>query len=253
MALPQTIQDVIDHLEQIVKDCEENEWREGYFAALYLRVTREVQRKIADNYFDDNPRMEQLDVIFANRYLEAYDRYRHHQSCLGSWQLAFTSCNQWRPIVLQHLLLGMNAHIGLDLGIAAATICPGNAIESLHADFNKINAILASLVNTVQDELSKIWRPLKIIDWLAGKLDEEMAIFSMDIARDAAWAVAKKYATITIPVQREVFIRTRDEKVASFGRKVSNPGWILSGAIGLIRVLERGTVKGKIEILSGKN
>ena len=252
MALPQTIQEVIGQLEQIVKDCEENEWREGYFAALYLRVTREVQRKIADNFFDDNPRMEKLDVIFANRYLEAYDRYRHLQSCSASWQLAFTSCDHWRPIVLQHLLLGMNAHIGLDLGIAAATICPGNSIEDLHADFNKINAILASLVNTMQDELSKIWPPLKIIDWLAGKLDEEIAIFSMDVARDAAWTVAKKYATITIPVQREVYIRTRDEKVNSFGIKVSNPGWILSSVIGLIRVFESGTVKGKIEILIGK-
>lgn len=250
MALPRTINEVIEQLEKIVQECKENEWREGYFAALYLRVTREVKRKIAANFFDDNLRMEHLDVVFANRYLEAYDRYRHHQSCSESWRIAFASCTQWQPLVMQHLLLGMNAHIGLDLGIAAATVCPGDQIESLHNDFNKINTVLAMLVNTVQEELSDIWRPLKIIDRLAGQLDEEIANFSMDVARDAAWSVAKKYAEITIPVQREVFIRTRDEKVTGFGKKLAHPGVFLTIAISLIRILERGNVKRKIEILN---
>src|SRR6185503_17794712 len=139
---PRTIAEVIEQLEHIVADCQASKLREGYFAALYLRVTREVARKISSNFFDDNARMEQLDVTFANRYLTAYDQYKHHQKCSASWQVAFETCRNWRPLVLQHLLLGMNAHIGLDLGIAAATVCPGNAIQTLHNDFNKINTIL---------------------------------------------------------------------------------------------------------------
>lgn len=250
MTLARTVQEVISQLEGIVKECEENEWREGYFAALYLLVTREVERKIQENYFDDNNRMEHLDVIFANRYLEAYDRHRHHQPCTHSWQISFTSCAEWQPIVLQHLFLGMNAHIGLDLGIAAATVCPGETIDELYNDFNKINAILSALVNQVEEDLSTIWRPLRIIDWVAGKMDEEIASFSMDIARDAAWSTAKKLAAITIPVQREVFIRTRDEQVNTFAKKIAHPGWILKSVIALIRVFERGSVKDKIKILN---
>jgi hypothetical protein len=43
----------------------------------------------------------------------------------------------------------MNAHINLDLGIAAAQVAPGPALPALHTDFLCINAILASVVATV--------------------------------------------------------------------------------------------------------
>ena len=250
MALPDTIHEVIQRLEQIVEDCVKTDAREGYFAALYLRVTRQVSKKIDERYFDDNARMERLDVVFANRCLAAYDQYRQQQPCSASWQLAFDTCHRWPPLVLQHLLMGMNAHIGLDLGIAAATVCPGKAIEALHSDFNKINEILASLVNTVQDEIAQIWPLLKPIDWLAGKLDEEIAVFSMDMARDAAWKVALDYAALTTEADQETYRNTRDAIVAAFGKKIAHPGWIISIVIGVLRAFERGDVKSKIEALS---
>ena len=151
---------------------------------------------------------------------------------------------------MQHLLAGMNAHIGLDLGIAAATICPGSGIESLHNDFNKINTILAGLVNTVESELADMWPILKPIDWLVGKLDEQIAIFSMDIAREAAWNVALQYAPLQTHPQQENFIIARDAKVAAFGKKIIRPGFLLTIFIEIFRVFERGTVKKKIEILN---
>ena len=43
----------------------------GYFATLYRKVTIQVKKGIADNFFDDGPRMERLDVILANRYTQA--------------------------------------------------------------------------------------------------------------------------------------------------------------------------------------
>ena len=49
-------------------------------------------------------------------------------------------------------MIGMNAHINLDLGIAAATVAPTPAeLEALHADFNRINDVLARLVRIVED------------------------------------------------------------------------------------------------------
>jgi hypothetical protein len=252
MSQPRNIAEVIDQLERIVADSQTSGEREGYFAVLYLRVTRAVQAKIKDGFFDNNPRMEQLDVIFASRYLTAYDQHKHHQKCSASWQVAFAACRNWRPLVLQHLLLGMNAHIGLDLGIAAATVCPGQTIQILEDDFNKINTILAMLVNTVEAELADLWPLLKPINWLAGKLDEKLAVFSMDIARDAAWEVALQYAILTTPVQREAFIRNRDERVAVFGKKVAQPGFMLNSLIGILRAFERGSVADKIGVLDEK-
>ena len=52
------------------------------------------------------------------------------------------------------MLGGVNAHIDLDLGIVAHTISPSGQLTSLHADFNTINAVLASQINDVVASLN---------------------------------------------------------------------------------------------------
>jgi hypothetical protein len=144
----------------------------------------------------------------------------------------------------------MNAHIGLDLGIAAASVCPGESIEKLYGDFVKINSILSSMVNKVQDNLASIWPILKLIDWLAGKLDEEIAKFSIEIARDAAWKVALDFAKIQNTKEQFDYIENRDNKVSNFSKKLYRPGFLLSSLIMLIRIGETGTVARKIRKLT---
>lgn len=252
MPLPTSIAEVITHLELIVEESLHRDEREGYFASLYLRVTREIKNKINANYFDDNQRMEELDVVFANRYLTAYCQYKNHKGCTDSWRQSFELCAHWPPLVLQHLLLGMNAHIGLDLGIAAATVCPSESIHSLHGDFDKINQVLAGLVETVRNEIAEVWPLLKPINKLAGTLEEGIADFSMQIARDAAWQVALNYAELNTDVQKENYIALRDRSVAGFGQKLASPGVVLSSLIVGLRAFERGSVRKKIEVLNGR-
>lgn len=246
-----TIDEVLEQLDVIIDDSIRTKNRAGYFAALYRRVTAAVKQKIAEGYFDDNPRMEKLDVVFANRYLEAHHAWTNNQPCTKSWQLAFETCARWRPLVIQHLFVGMNAHIGLDLGIAAATVQPDD-IESLHNDFNKINTILNDLTDVVQDELSKIFWPLKIIDALAGGVDEKIAGFAMGIARDAAWDVALTYSKMPAD-EHAAYIVKRDEEVFNFGKKIVNPGVWVNIVITVFRVLERGSVPRKIRVLNEGN
>lgn len=112
-----TIDEVIASLDRIIEWSKRTKSRCGYFAALYRKVTCNVRDGIASGYFDDGERMERLDVIFANRYLEAFEAYHSGQSTTQSWILAFDTTQRWSPIVLQHLMVGMNAHINLDLGL----------------------------------------------------------------------------------------------------------------------------------------
>ena len=123
----QTIDQVIQQLDDIVDWSLSHNSRLGYFAALYRKVTLKVKEGINTGFFEDGPRMERLDVIFADRYLEAFEQNQKKIPPTRSWQFAFETCKRWWPIVLQHLLLGMNAHINLDLGIAAARTSPGQA------------------------------------------------------------------------------------------------------------------------------
>jgi hypothetical protein len=197
-----TTDDVIVRLDDIIRRAIVDGDRRGYFPALYNRVTRRVRDEIQRGGFDDGARMERFDVIFANRYLDAYDTYARGERPTRAWTRAFDAAASDRLLVIQHLLLGMNAHITLDLGVAAAEAAPGPAIEGLRVDFFRINAILASLVGTVEDELVAIagaWRPdlgglLRGVERAAGGVDRTAASLLMDGARDLAWAFANRLA-----------------------------------------------------------
>src|SRR5512146_355430 len=142
----ETIDDVIHALDGIIDWAWDHKSRAGYFAALYRRVTRSVKEGIANGRFQNGPRMEKLDVSFANRYLQAHEQFRAGRRPTSSWQVAFHGASHWYPIVVQQLLVGINAHINLDLGIAAAQTAPGDQLPGLQTDFNQINAVLADLV-----------------------------------------------------------------------------------------------------------
>jgi len=71
--LPETIDGVLARLNTLLDDAIRDGRRIGYFVGLYERVTSNVRHAlIAGNVFDDNPRMERLDVVFANRFIEAW-------------------------------------------------------------------------------------------------------------------------------------------------------------------------------------
>ena len=151
------IDEVISQLEAIILQTIKDENPMGYFAALYHQVTVRVKEGIANNYYSDGKRMEQLDTQFANRYLEAYTQFQQNQPCTESWQYAFDTTKKYWPTVLQNLLLGINAHINLDLGIAAVQTCPGEDIHALKDDFDKINTVLAGLIGDVEKSMAEIW------------------------------------------------------------------------------------------------
>ncbi|UCF21072.1 MAG: hypothetical protein JSU87_06710 [Gemmatimonadota bacterium] len=246
--LANNIGEVVERLDEIIGWSRENRSRLGYFAALYRKVTIEVRQGIADGFFEDGRRMERLDVAFANRYLEAFYQLRRGDAPTSSWRVAFSAAGDWWPIVLQHLLLGMNAHINLDLGIAAAAVSPGDEIRSLESDFKRINAILARLVDDVQGELAEIWPALRLLDRVAGRADDAIVNFSMEKARQYAWKTAVRLAPLG-PAAQVDLIRELDREVAAIGRVVRAPGVILGFVTKIIRLRERGSVESIIDIL----
>jgi len=248
-ARAETIDQIIEQITKIVDEAKADGSRSGYFAALYRKVTIEVQKGIKDGSFDDGERMERLDIIFAQRYLDAFEEYRSGGTLTQSWLFAFEATEQWWPIVLQHLLLGMNAHINLDLGIAAARTAPHEQLPDLQDDFNKINTILASLVGEVEDELAQIWIMLGLLDRFLGNIDEAIINFSMKKARDHAWSVAERLAPLNEAEQAREIERL-DSEMLKLARLVRYPGIVGGMVTKIIRLGERGTVPRIIEILS---
>jgi hypothetical protein len=246
-----TIDEVIARLTEITDRARGEASRLGFFAALYRKVTIRVQEGIARGRFEDGARMERLDVRFANRYLEAYDQHRRGEAPTASWRVSFEAADAWRPIILQHLLLGMNAHINLDLGIAAAETCPGDELPALQTDFNRINEVLAELVQPVQDRIGAVSPWIHLLEKIHARgVDDVIVNFSMNRARDAAWRFAATLDALP-PAARPAAIVARDHAVAALGRLVRKPGrYLLPLGLLAIRARETHDVDRVIDVLS---
>ncbi len=242
------IDEVIRNLEHIIAITRREGNRLGYFPALYRKVTLEVAKGIQQGRFDDGERMERLDVIFANRYLDAIEAHQRGGVPARCWRIAFDAAHDWWPIVLQHLLLGINAHINLDLGIAAATTCPDSSLPALKEDFDRINEILASLVDGVKGDLTAVWPMLSLLDRVSGSIDDAVINFSMAKARNSAWNVAQTLAAKPAS-QWPALISQLDDRVAFLARRVRHPGWLQGTVLRAIRIGERGSVSEVIDLL----
>lgn len=243
-----TIDDVIFKLDKIIEWSLDNNSRVGYFATLYRRMTIAVKQGIANNSFQDGKRMEQLDVMFAGRYFEAWNAYSNGQPCSKAWTLAFDSCNNDQLICLQHLLLGINTHINLDLCIATAACCPGDKIYDIESDFNKINEVIATQSQAVQDALCKVWFPLQALTNIANNKEKAVLNFSIDTARTCSWANAIALAHCTGQVNHKL-VSEIDNMVVGIGNKIMNPGLWMNFLIKPVRWMESKDVGKIIELL----
>lgn len=244
-----SIDDVLRSLDLIIDESIAERSPLGYFAALYRRVTAAVKQAIESGAFQDNQRMEKLDIVFAQRYLDAYQTFRTTGAATRSWLAAFHEAPNRAPTVLQHLLLGMNAHISLDLGIAAAEVAE-NDVLSLKDDFFAINAILGSLVGDTQARLTRIFTPLAIVDTLLGSIDEDLSLFSIAYARDNAWTQTLELS-VADSSRRTVIIESRDIAVANFAARLAKPNKLrIRLLLWLARLLERKDIASRIQILA---
>jgi hypothetical protein len=106
-----TLDEVVDALDSIIKWSIETPSRLGYFAALYMRITIAVGVAIKQGGFEDGPRMERFDVAFAERYFAAVNGHFHPRQFRGpthSWQVTFDAAQRAEPIIVAHMLAGVN-------------------------------------------------------------------------------------------------------------------------------------------------
>jgi hypothetical protein len=209
----------------------------GFFPALYRQVTLAVKEGIARGLFDDGPRMQRLDTVFANRYLAAYQTFLAGGQPASCWDLAFRATQSDRLIILQDLLVGINAHINFDLGIAAAEICPGEAIASLHGDFDKINQLLGKLLPAAEAAIGSFSPLIGLLDQVGGRDETQALDFSLDAARDDAW----NHALILAHLPQSVWppaVAALDAKVTFLGKLIAEPGGLAGKAVEMIRLTE---------------
>lgn len=158
----------------------------GVFGAVYLQVTDAmVQHLTVDGYFTSPPDVARLDALFANRFLSAITA------------TAPPAC--WRPLLelrrhpgirpIQFALAGINSHVEHDLPLSVVDSCRSLDVppQTLEADFHRVNDLLAGVEDHVRETLLNLPPELDIADPLLHLLGS----WSIDAARDAAWASAR--------------------------------------------------------------
>jgi Family of unknown function (DUF5995) len=244
-----TIDEVIERLDQIIGWTEAEGSRIGYFAALYRGVTDGVREGIATGRFQDRARMERFIVAFANRYVDALRVYRTGQRPSRAWSFAFESARGTRPVILQHLLLGINAHINLDLGVAAAEVSKDGELDDLRQDFLTVNDILSSRMNVVRAQIARVSPLIHLLGQIDPTADRAVINFSIERARDQAWTVAELLACLHQDAWPDR-IDVLDRSTTALGRLVRDPpGRVLSSGLGLIRLSETRSVGSVIRAL----
>lgn len=195
MQKPTTIAEVLVELDLIIEDAIVNNDRLGLFAYVYRRTTAEILKEVELGNFKNNTQLQQMDVAFANLYLEAYHDFKTGKPVSKCWEFSFQSKNE-RLTILQHIMLGINAHINLDLGIATSATMEGKDIEDIEQDFNTVNSVLFNITNELQKRLGRVSPLLFLLDVVGIKSDEEIIDFSMRKAREQSWNSATLLHTL---------------------------------------------------------
>ena len=232
-----TFDSVVSALDSVIEWSIDASCRLGYFAALYKRITIAVRTAVSNGAFQDGPRMERFDASFAGRYFDALNGYFHSEQFprpTRSWQKAFDAVDRVDLIILQHMLGGINAHIELDLGITAQQIAPAMKLPNLHDDFNTLNAVLASQVNGVVDDIDQL--SPELADLYQILADNEIFVINQAVAamRDSAWRFAVVLAVVP-GFTRPLAVYVRDRTVAAQADLIYHP----PGIIGVIQATLR--------------
>jgi hypothetical protein len=232
------IEGVLAALRRVVDDCARAGDRNGLFAAVYRQVTAAVAQQLSRGFFDDADRLSRFDAVFAGRYLSALTAWRDGRDPGRSWRLAFRAAEDAGPVLVQHVLLGVNAHINLDLAVAAAQTSPGEEIGGLKGDFDRVNEVLVDVLCRLQGALNELSPLLGGLDVVLGRFDEEILGFQVQRARAESWDAAVLLAG-QAPEVREVTIRLLDRYASGLGRTVLAPPFPIPAALQVIRFAER--------------
>jgi hypothetical protein len=164
-----------------------------YFHSVYLRTTEAVAAEIDRGGFADGDWLRRWDVAFAQLYLDALDADRDGGPVTQPWQVAFRAARE-RPDLppLQHVLLGLNAHINFDLPQALiAVIGPADfddaaILRGREADHRHVDTVLQSRVGAEDLELGAVSR-VTLLDRLLRPANRAASRRFLGEAREKVW------------------------------------------------------------------
>jgi hypothetical protein len=214
----QTLAEVVSTLTALEQEFRSRRDRRCIFLTVYTMISVEMKRRIEAQLFLDNEWMTRYGVRFANYYRVALEAFERGGSPPRAWSIAFQTSASGSGLVLQDLLLGMNAHINYDLALVLNEIAIDPDRDRRRQDHNAVNAVLEAMTLAVEQRFIAEYAPgLAPFPHLLQGLEALAADFSVAVARDAAWEAAVALANATNDFERGLvrkFVDTRARLMA---------------------------------------
>jgi hypothetical protein len=218
---------VVDRLERITAVAEALQplgKKDGMacFARLYHQITQDVLKSYQDHsLFRCGDFIIELDIAFAQRYLDAILAHGTGQDAPECWTLLFDRRQEENVPEWRFAAAGVNAHVNFDLAFALLDVwekfpdAPFGTTEEQYADYREINTIFERNMDSLCEQFDAPWSDVggheSVFDRAGNVLGDLLVIGT----RDLAWNFAERmWRHHTEAGYREVPTRTLD-KVAS--------------------------------------
>jgi len=220
---------VLNQMNQRVQEWEAAHDRRSIFLGCYAMMTGNMLDALDTSRFADDAWVARLLARFAQYYFEALESYEMHQpETPHVWQLAHDTAQHEHVMTVQHLLIGVNAHINFDLVFAVAELLSpewdtltAEQRAQRRADYDLVNAIIGETIDRVQDQILEVRSPwLDIIDKLLGPVDEWLISEVISHWRDDVWQNAMRYVETPAPDERRALRERVEAEALQLGRAI---------------------------------
>ena len=224
------IRETAEELRTIARSCDD---AAGYFPAMYSCVTTKIADSIDANEFADGDRMNVFATEFAKRYTRAWRQEIPRPRC---WQASWDVADDGNLLIVQQLLLGINAHVNYDLPQAVVEVArKTGGLAGVRNDFNAVNDVLAEVSVGVLGELDRLSHWTSMIAGLGGG---RVFNFSLRAARAQAWSAAERLYALDDHQQRE-YVAELDELVSVLAYLITRPPIPVAVLVFFARFLEQ--------------
>src|SRR5690606_13887811 len=130
--------------------------RRGVFVTAYLLITKTLQAWIIDGRFADDKWTERYLLALANLYRQALEAYeaQHRENVPKAWQQSLDTSRSGLALIIQDLILGINAHINRDLPFALVKAGIEKKTATRYQDHLLVNDALRETTDVVQDRIA---------------------------------------------------------------------------------------------------
>ncbi len=195
----QALDPTLAKMQQHVQAWEATSDRRAIFLTCYAMMTQNMLVALAAGEFQNRDWAEALLRRFADYYFEALVAYEGRSAATPPvWQHTFESASRPDLHVIQHLFMGVNAHINYDLVFVLEELLRPEwpqldtaAVESYYRDHCYVNEVIFRTINAVQDEVVERYSPLMdVVDKALGNLDEHLLGQVIRRWREEVWSSA---------------------------------------------------------------